>query len=623
MNKKDVENKISKSFTNATPQIYNNIQRDVANKTVNRAQTRAKRNTNLFWKLATGILTLVLVITAVIGIANTVGQTASASAVELDVNPSVKIQLNRRNRVVKVTALNSDGKIIIGDMDFNGCQLKVAVNALIGSMLRNGYLSAEANSVLVSVDSKARNYQDIANTVADAITVTLGQMQIDASVVSQWIKSDDAISAIAKNYGVSTGKAQLIYNISSKSEYSVEQLAELSVNDLSVILSELNIDLDDIDKQGTASKDGYIGDENAKKIAFNLAEENLAEVSNAECKLVFKDGRIMYEVEFVYGDFEYEIEVAAKNGEVITFTKELIIKHVPADSSLTKEQIEAVALSAANVEKTQTENFYSIISRYYRVSVYEISFVANDTYYEFEIASDGTILYQGYELLKVSEVNSYLARKDVDKWFLQNNKDGITALNKLERYRVTTQKTNDGLTYTIQFVSNDMQYTYKIDAVNRKILSREVVEYENAVKENIKDKLYYIFGSNDIFHGGANGDWNDWDLSDWNFDDDEYNWEFEQDGYRYEVEIDRWGNVKYEQKVTNEEIIAQIKQAIADELNCEVDEITVKEVELKFNHGMQYYEIEFIYNGEEYEGEIEIGYDNGFRPNQPPAHRYF
>ena len=162
MDKKNVENKVRQSFNNVTPNVYGAVERDVARLNVDRTAVRKRGGSkNLFWKLASGVLSLVLVVMAIVGVVGTVNETAQASTVAPDVNPSVEIVLNRSNRVVKVNALNSDGEIIIADMDFNGCQLKVAVNALIGSMLRAGYLSDLSNSVLVSVDSDKNNYQTI------------------------------------------------------------------------------------------------------------------------------------------------------------------------------------------------------------------------------------------------------------------------------------------------------------------------------------------------------------------------------------------------------------------------------------------------------------------------------
>lgn len=55
--------------------------------------------------------------------------------------------------MLRVNALNEDGRIVLGDMNFSGSSLDVTVNALVGSMLRNGYLSELANSILVSVDN--------------------------------------------------------------------------------------------------------------------------------------------------------------------------------------------------------------------------------------------------------------------------------------------------------------------------------------------------------------------------------------------------------------------------------------------------------------------------------------
>lgn len=119
-------------------------------------------------------------------------------------------------------------------------------------------------------------------------------------------------------------------------------------------------------------------------------------------------------------------------------------------------------------------------------------------------------------------------------------------MDRLERLRVTSEKTVDGkLIYTLSFVSNGNQYVYKIDAVNKTFVSREVCEYENVVKEDIEDKFHDMFGHDGRFPGMA------WDIDDifneWDWDDeDEFEWEFEYEGKWYEVEIDRDGNVWYD-----------------------------------------------------------------------------
>ena len=58
--------------------------------------------------------------------------------------------------MLSVTAVNRDAEGILDGMDLAGTDLKVAVNALIGSMYTNGYISENQNSVLVSVKSDSQ-----------------------------------------------------------------------------------------------------------------------------------------------------------------------------------------------------------------------------------------------------------------------------------------------------------------------------------------------------------------------------------------------------------------------------------------------------------------------------------
>ena len=62
------------------------------------------------------------------------------SIITLDVNPSLNIIVDAADKVIEVQPLNDDARTVIGDMDFAGSDLDVTVNALIGSMLMNGYL---------------------------------------------------------------------------------------------------------------------------------------------------------------------------------------------------------------------------------------------------------------------------------------------------------------------------------------------------------------------------------------------------------------------------------------------------------------------------------------------------
>ena len=76
------------------------------------------------------------------------------AVVAFDVNPSIELSVNKAEKILKVSSRNSEAMTVIGDMELKGIDLDVAVNALIGSMIRHGYLSEINNSILITVNSE-------------------------------------------------------------------------------------------------------------------------------------------------------------------------------------------------------------------------------------------------------------------------------------------------------------------------------------------------------------------------------------------------------------------------------------------------------------------------------------
>ena len=81
---------------------------------------------------------------------------AVASVVSLDVNPSIELKVSRNEKVLVCTPLNEDAKAILADMsngaDLKGAKLDVAVNAIVGSLVRNGYLDSISSAIMISVE---------------------------------------------------------------------------------------------------------------------------------------------------------------------------------------------------------------------------------------------------------------------------------------------------------------------------------------------------------------------------------------------------------------------------------------------------------------------------------------
>src|SRR5574344_3076092 len=81
---------------------------------------------------------------------------AVASVVSLDVNPSIELKVSKSEKVLVCTPLNEDAKAILADMgdgaDLEGAKLDVAVNAIVGSLVRNGYLDSISSAIMISVE---------------------------------------------------------------------------------------------------------------------------------------------------------------------------------------------------------------------------------------------------------------------------------------------------------------------------------------------------------------------------------------------------------------------------------------------------------------------------------------
>lgn len=304
---------------------------------------------------------------------------------------------------------------------------------------------------------------------------------------------------------------------------------ELSVNELSLLLPNIDID-SDVEQSGSASAKEYIDKDAALQTALNAANIDGLTVETQglkvhEIKLDFDDGEMVYEVEYVYDGYEYEVEIGAISGKVVAFEKSLNT-YYQSGSEVTvadKEAAKAYVLSLVGLDETEVSNLFAEQIWYYRGKVYEIFFQTETMCYQYCVGQDGTVIEEYYEMVSLSDEDSYLTRDKVVDWFIDNNIDGITRLDSLNgRMRVYSEKTVDGrLVYELSFVLNGNLYVYKIDAVNKVIESREITEFQNGNGGNGD-------GFGDKFeHGKDDWYWNDWDFD---FDDDDLD-DFDDDDF--------------------------------------------------------------------------------------------
>ena len=125
-----------------------------------------------------------------------------ASTISLDVNPSIEIRVNKYEKVLETLALNDDAEVVLGDMDFKGSSFSdVAINALIGSMLQNGYLDRSwRNSILISVDNQDPALSTaLQEKLSQEVNALLQTNSFTGSVLSQTVSDDDELKTLASN----------------------------------------------------------------------------------------------------------------------------------------------------------------------------------------------------------------------------------------------------------------------------------------------------------------------------------------------------------------------------------------------------------------------------------------
>jgi hypothetical protein len=165
------------------------------------------------------------------------------SVIGIDVNPSVELSVNKKNKVLSAKALNEDAESIMQQMDLKGVDLNVAVNAVIGAMVTNGYLSDVDNAILVTVaNDSVKKATNLRSAVVSDIQSTLEEKQLKAVVYDQQVIEEDTVKELAGKYGISYGKAyflnELIAQNSSLTMDDMKELSSLTMEEIAKVITE-------------------------------------------------------------------------------------------------------------------------------------------------------------------------------------------------------------------------------------------------------------------------------------------------------------------------------------------------------------------------------------------------
>ena len=399
--------------------------------------------------------------------------------VEMDVNPSIELRINNAEKVIAAEALNEDAEIILEDMKLRGVDVDVATNALIGSMVKNGYLSELSNSILLTVESDDTQK---AAAVSDRLTQEINTAldRCGGSVIAQQVVLDNDLQMLAGSYNISEGKAALIRNIRNELPMlKAEDLAKMSINDLNLLASSKQISLSNTTTTGTASESGYIGAARAEEIALKHAGLQTDAADSIQTELDCDNGEMEYEVDFRAGGVEYEYAIHARSGKILRYEYEVTSNENSSEEGyITAQQARQAALVDAGLTEGEVTFIKTRMDQDDGTMLYEIEFCTDSKTYEYEIdARTGAVLTAD------SETGSLPTDPDQRITAAQAREKVLEHLG-MEAGEVTFKKVeldhdDNRMRYEIVLVAGSREYEYELDAQDGAVLSWDYEELEN------------------------------------------------------------------------------------------------------------------------------------------------
>ncbi len=394
---------------------------------------------------------------------------AVASVVSLDVNPSIELKVNRNEKVIACYPLNEDAALVLSDMgggsDLKGTKLDVAVNAIVGALLKNGYLDSISSAILISVEDKdADRAARLQQELTAAVDGVLQANSSNAAVLSQTLTLDAGLDEQAKTNSISTGKAALVNQVLAlNSKLEFEKLANLSVEELK-----------DLIKIGAPAMP--IGKTAAQTAAEEYAGTIAVDFVTAEVDPELDEKTPHYEVELrhsILGKFEYMVD--AWTGQVLSGTPNIL--STGAVETITEEKAWEIA-NEHSVTLYPELAQHNALDRSVRLekedgrAEYQVKFFCGGYQFDYEIdaytgrvldweakadgktTGGGGTVSVGYATLYITQEQAKQAALD-HVGLTESQVTGLTAkLDKEDGHAV----------YEVEFTANGTEYEYEIDA---------------------------------------------------------------------------------------------------------------------------------------------------------------
>ena len=473
MNEREIEERLKTAIEKTAPNDFSGVLSRISDEKGSPIMTKK----NNYRKLMSGAIAACLAL-AILGGGGTYYSKAYAvsSIVSLDVNPSIELRVNSREKILACNPLNDEAIAILADMDggkdLKGVDLGVAVNALIGALVRNGYLDSVSSSILISVEDKneeraAKLRREVTETVDSVLTANSS----GASVLSQTLNKDTNLDSIAKNNNISTGKAALVNQVHAlNGSLDLTELASLSVDELKDLIEvgAPGMPIGKNEAMSAALKDAGITADQARIEVDSDIDENAAH----------------YDVDIDYNGVEYEYKIDAYTGAIIEKKagshnghETVVVPPAPEKTSeIGLESAKAIALKHAGVSaenavftKSETDHDDGFIE-------YKFEFIVGNTEYECKVNASGTVIKFETETIDHDDHHKgTVSTTGIGEEAAKSTAFKHAGVDAAKVYELEIERDiDDGrLEYEIEFKCGNMEYEYKIDGATGAILEHE------------------------------------------------------------------------------------------------------------------------------------------------------
>ena len=440
---------------------------------------------------------------------------AEAGTVTMEINPGVEYVIVRNGNVKAVRFLNDDAEKLLEEIKLKGQSLKSALSITVAAYKAAGLMESN-DTVLISFDKKLSDDAKLKESVSEVVREALEKTKSVHTVVYAAATDNDETAAIAKKYGVSQGKAQLIADAKKNSSMSEEEIANLPLDELVGLQKDVN---------STVIDSEYIGIHKAKAIALNdsgcaarveftearlinkgvkypyyrlvfndkrtqwtylvnavtgdILEKNevalfisLEEAKDIalkdagikdkpEVKVVFtkeelsrNSGRPCWILEFYTAEFQYFYKIDAKTGEIFFFDYHIDIR-----------KAKEIALTDAGVYEDVAKITFTV-EEYVGggIKTPYFYFVFNNDAIQWTYRIDATLGI----VLEKSEVTLLISLRKAREIAL--NDAGITDENEATFTKEELNRSTDRPCWILEFYTEKYQYSYKIDAKTGEIV---------------------------------------------------------------------------------------------------------------------------------------------------------